>query len=244
MRQIRNLIGGLIIGAIAFGFFGYAPSDSDTPIALIKKIIKEVTQREDESSDWELAETGERLFDGQEVKTGHKSMALILFTDGSGLLRVRENSIANIYGEQKGKTINKNTFVQEGSVGFDVKKQEEDEEFKFTTPTVVASIRGTAGLVQVEKLSEGLQGEEASFRTTVIVEKGNVEVQSLVGDKQTLNVNSGESAVVDPTGNINIQNISTSQLNDLKKSKIDETKKIRIKTKDGVLEIEYLVEEE
>ena len=61
-------------------------SVDDTPIALIKKIIKDVTYRNDDASDWEIAKTGIPLADGQEVKTGFKSLALILFTDGSGLL--------------------------------------------------------------------------------------------------------------------------------------------------------------
>ena len=80
---------------------------SDTPVALVKKIILDVTYKKLGQSDWEEAKTGQPLKDGEEVKTGPKSLALILFSDGSGLLRVRENSILHIYGKRENNKLNK-----------------------------------------------------------------------------------------------------------------------------------------
>ncbi len=49
----------------------------------------------------EVAKTGVPLKNGEQVKTGYKSLALVLFTDGTGLLRVRENSTMYIYGKKR-----------------------------------------------------------------------------------------------------------------------------------------------
>ena len=209
----------------------YLLSNDETPIALIKKIVKDVTFKESEESDWELAKTGVPLQDGQEVKTGTKSLALILFTDGSGLLRVRENSILHIYGEKESNKLNKNTFLQRGQLGFQVSKQE-DEQFKFTTPTVVASIRGTGGYIDVE--------DENS--TTVVCETGLIELQATGGDKQTGSLSGGNAANINSDGQITINPMNQSQQDELNKNKQTDTKKIKIKTKEGEIEIEYLPE--
>ena len=85
---------------------------SATPVAQIKKIIQDVTQRESESENWEKAINGENLNAGHQVKTGAKSLAVIYFTDqSSSLLRVRENSIANIYGKETDKVILRSCFA-------------------------------------------------------------------------------------------------------------------------------------
>jgi hypothetical protein len=206
-------------------------SNDETPIALIKKIIKDVTFKESEEADWELAKTGVPLQDGQEVKTGTKSLALILFTDGSGLLRVRENSILHIYGEKDAQKLNKNTFLQKGQLGFQVSKQE-DEQFKFTTPTVVASIRGTGGYIDVPDDSS----------TTIVCETGLIQLQATGGQKQSGDLAGGNSANINSNGQITINPMTQNQQNQLNKNKQTETKKIKIKTKEGEIEIEYLPE--
>ncbi len=204
-------------------------SDDSTPIALIKKIIKDVEQRKDDVSDWELAKTGLPLSDGQEVRTGSKSLALILFTDGSGLLRVRENSIANIYGKAENRTVSKNTFIARGRVGFDVNKQNENEEFTFTTPTVVASIRGTSGYFDVDDTS-----------STIVCETGLIELQATGRQRQSGTLTGGNTANINNNGEVFISQITEGQQNQLKRTKQTETKKIRIRTPNGIIEIEYL----
>lgn len=207
-------------------------SVDDTPIALIKKIIKDVTYRNDDASDWEIAKTGIPLADGQEVKTGFKSLALILFTDGSGLLRVRENSILHIYGEKEDDRVSKNTFIQKGKLGFEINKQE-NEEFKFTTPTVVASIRGTSGYFDIE-------GDSS---TTVVCETGLIELQASAGLKQSGSLSAGNAANINKNGEINFGTITNDQQDQLDQTKKTKTKKIKIDTKNGVIEIEYLQDE-
>ena len=231
--KVNKIIMFFVFVVIVFSFFtgGNLSASDKTPIALVKKILKDVTYKENADADWELAKTGIPLQDGQEIKTGNKSLALILFTDGSGLLRVRENSILHIYGEKEINKLNKNTFLEKGQLGFQVSKQE-DEQFKFTTPTVVASIRGTGGYIDVEDDSS----------TTVVCETGLIELQATGGEKQSGNLSAGNSANISSNGQIQINPMSQEQQSELNKNKQTETKKIKIKTKEGEIEIEYLPE--
>ncbi len=202
----------------------------ETPVALIKKIVKDVSYRPDDQSDWELAKTGKPLADGEEIRTGYRSLALVLFTDGSGLLRVRENSILHIYGDKEGEKIDKNTFIRRGKVGFDVAKQSEDESFKFTTPTVVASIRGTEGVIDVADDST----------TTVICQIGLIALNSVLGNQSSGSVGGGSTAIIRKDGSIEVRQSTEEENNEVDKSKQSETRKLKLNTNEGKIEIEYL----
>jgi len=232
MKYNKLLIVSLIIAAfISIGFV--LEENNETPIALIKKIIKDVSYKTIDASDWEVAKTGIPLKSGEQIKTGYKSLALILFTDGTGLLRVRENSIMYIYGDREDKKINKNTFIEKGLIGFDINKQDA-EEFKFTTPTAVAAIRGTSGYVEV--------GSDSS--TTIVVNHGKIEVQSLVGEKSKAVVEGGSALSIRPDGQILKGVISSEQSNKFSKTKNTEVRKLLIETEDGTIELEFYPEEE
>lgn len=213
-----------------FGFTSDKISNSgdDTSVAVVKKIIKDVTYKKANVSDWEFAKTGLPLKNDEQVKTGSKSLALILFSDGSGLLRVRENSILHIYGSKEEKKVNKNTFIEKGLIGFDVNRQA-DEEFKFTTPTAVASIRGTAGFIDVDE----------NNTTTLSLEHGTVEFESTKGDKKSGTVTGGNSATIDSEGNIEINPTSEKDKKKHDQTRSLNTKKVTIKTNRGTIVLEY-----
>lgn len=206
---------------------------TDTPVAVMKKTVNKVMQKEI-NKNWVSSKTGNILFNGMEIKTGYKSLAIIKFTDNSGILTIRENCVANIYAAQKNKTMDKNTIIHQGTVHFDVNKQSVDEEFKFTTPTVVASIRGTSGYIEVEKDST----------TNIICEKGMIEVEAIKGRKEKSQVSTGSSLSISTEGVISKSEINSEQQIKLKKSKQTEVKTLKIKTPEGVLEIKYLPKEQ
>ncbi|MFA5806662.1 MAG: FecR family protein [Melioribacteraceae bacterium] len=198
----------------------------DTPVAFVKKIVKDVTYKKAGEKDWEFAKTGLSLMNDEEVKTGSKSLALVLFTDNSGLLRVRENSILHIYGKFENKKIDKNTFIQKGLIGFEVNKQE-NEEFKFTTPTAVASIRGTLGFIEVDSDSS----------TKIFLEHGSLDFQSTKGQNGTLT--GGNTAVINKDGNISYNENSDGDKKKNDQTKNLNTKRVKIMTNQGEVIIEY-----
>ena len=218
----------ILAGIIAVGALWAYNKPADTPVALIKKVVQDVTYKKADMEDWEDAKVGIPLNDGEEVKTGFRSLALVLFTDGSGILRVRENSILHIYGEKQEKSLDKNTFIEQGKVGFEVSKQDEDEEFKFTTPTVVASIRGTEGLIYV-----------TTGATNFYLHRGSAFLQATMGSQQSGTIGANQVVTIDSTGNMNIIEATQQNMDDFTQSLQVETEKVKIETDTHKLEIEY-----
>ncbi|MFC2133257.1 FecR domain-containing protein [Bacteroidota bacterium] len=228
MKRNKIYIVIVLAGLISIASVASYSETTDTPVALIKKIVQDVSYKSKDMDDWESAKVGIPLNDGEEIKTGFKSLALVLFTDGSGILRVRENSILHIYGEKKEKTLDKNTFIEQGKLSFEVNKQEEDEEFKFTTPTVVASIRGTTGLIKVTTGS-----------TNFYLEKGMAFLQATMGAQQSGTIGANQAVLVDSTGSLDIIKATQQTMDEFSASLQTETKKVLIETDSYKLEIEY-----
>lgn len=180
----------LIILIASFQLFAGEPQQpGDSPVAIVMKTIKEVSFKKDKAN-WVEAKAGIPLATNDEIKTGDKSLALIKFTDNS-ILRVRENSSLKIYADKKQGDLSKNTYIDKGKVGFNVTKQQ-NEEFKFTTPTMVASIRGTDGYFDV--------GEDGN--TLLVCNEGQIEVQATQGEKQSGTVSGGNFVQVNENGSI------------------------------------------
>ncbi len=214
-------------------FFAFAGSallpGPESSIAMISKIIKEVNYKSAEINNWEKAKLGTPLGNGDGVKTGKRSIAVVEFLDGS-LLRVRPETEIEIYGEPKDGKQNKETEIKSGVVQFEI-TQQKDEEFKFTTPTGLASIRGTSGFFKV--------GDE---ETILVVEKGIIDVLGKGGLKEKGTVEAGKTAYISANGSVKIQKTPDNLLNELKKVKSAKTVKYIIETDDGEYEIEVLEE--
>ncbi len=225
---MKKIILLLLIPLIAFTNICLAgdPPDGST-VALVKKIVKDVTYKKSGQSDWEVAKTGTPLSDGGQVKTGANSLALVLFTDGSGLLRVRENTVLNIYGTKDGKKMNKNTFIEKGRLGFEVNKQEDDE-FKFTTPTAVASIRGTAGLFKVDSLG-----------TTLVGIEGLIDVRCPNDPSKYGQLQPGQTVYLNQNCELVINQSTEEDKKEYTDTKKTTNKKVKVKTSYGDIEIEY-----
>lgn len=204
---------------------------ADSPVAIMMKVVKDVTLKKAEA-DWSSVKIGAALSTNDEIKTGSQSLALIKFTDNS-ILRVRENSSLKIYADKNNKEISKNTYVDKGKVGFEVKRQG-NEEFKFTTPTMVASIRGTDGVLDVD----------GDGNTTFGLSSGSANISATQGNKGQGTVTSGFFVSVGNDGNINIQPIGNNpniqNLLNNNNNNTPQTKKLIIKTNVGDIIIEYI----
>jgi hypothetical protein len=121
----------------------YAQSPDEKAIGLVSKVIMDVT-RWAPTTDWVKAQRGDILDAGHMLRTGERSVAVIKLKDNS-LLRLREKSQVTLAGGTLNNAFQKGVSVNGGTVGFRVQKQRPGEEFRFSTPTSVASIRGTEG---------------------------------------------------------------------------------------------------
>jgi hypothetical protein len=168
--------------------------------AHIIKVVRDVERKS--TTGWSKAVTTDQLKSGQEVRTGEKSLAIILFADQSKVA-VREKSVITIAGEMQGRQIiNRDVFIERGRVVFGVKKQQ-TEQFRFTSPISVASIRGTEG---------GTGFDPAAGEADITIVVGSAEFRNTRSNQSTT-VNSGQTAVADSAGNVTRQNANRNQLN-------------------------------
>ncbi len=84
---------------------------------------------------------GQVLKSGDKLQTGDKSFCSIKFLDDRSLLRIKQNSTCTIQGKRKEKAIEKNILAEVGSFFLSLFRQREN--LKVTTPTSVASVKGT-----------------------------------------------------------------------------------------------------
>jgi hypothetical protein len=225
MNRIKILLVVIIASLVVLGFSVYKPAG---PIAIIKKVVNDVKYKIADKSGWEIAKASQMLSDRDEIKTGNKSLAIILFTDGSGQLRIRENAVLQIYGQKDNKQLNKNALLQNGTISFEVSKQA-NEEFKFTTPTAVASIRGTGGLLGAN-----------SDSTQLILEHGSVDFNSLIQGGGGGTLTGGQTGTIYRNGTFTFHQTNANEKKLLESGKNVNTKKVRVKVGNKILEIEYL----
>jgi hypothetical protein len=157
-------------------------------VALISKVVLDVSRRE-VGKDWQSAKKGETLGSGDKVKTGAKSIAIVKFKDNS-LVRVRELTELTVTGAMSGSAFSKAVEMKSGVVGFNIKKQQTGEEFRFSSPTSVASIRGTGG-----SLSSFANAD------TLIVTAGLVEFSNNISSTK-VDVPAGYTGISKPDGTI------------------------------------------
>ena len=139
--------------------------------------------------DWAPAKRGGALGFGDIVRTGASSFAIIKFTDKS-IVKVRESSELTLTSET---ALSKNVELQKGVIGFNVQKQQKNSEFRFTSPTSVASIRGTGGRFATRELSD-----------TLIVVEGNVLLTNSLSN-QSVEVGAGFTGISNADGTIQVR---------------------------------------
>jgi hypothetical protein len=188
-RCIRTFLGIVIIlGVSTRAAFALYPDEQ--PIGLFSKVILDVTHKVPDST-WQMATRGQTLGSGDMIKTGLRSFAVIKFKDNS-LVRVREQSEVTVTGILQEKRFSKSVDIRNGGVGFNVTKQRTEEEFRFSSPTSVASIRGTGGVF--------IRGE---FDTLTVID-GAVLIRNTVSS-DTATVQAGYTALSGPDGSLRVR---------------------------------------
>ena len=230
MKKINLIFTGIIFLS-SIVFMAFLPFPSNSPnynAAIVLKVIQDVKHKKPQK-DWVVTKPATPLEAKDQLRTGDKSVAVIRFIDGSSL-RVRENSVITIFADKKDRGLIKNTKIDVGKMRFDVEEQKDEDEFIITTPTAVATIRGTSGLVNV--FEDG--------QTILTVETGTVEVRALFGAQQSGTVEAGNSSVVTVEGTVSITKANEQQLNEVRNSLKTNEKFIRVQTPQGTFRIYYL----
>lgn len=176
--------------------------DPDKPVALIYKPVGSVEYLK-EGKTWTKATPATPLLSGDQVRTGPKSFVVIKFIENS-ILRLQENSQITIRAElTASKEFSKNVNLERGELTFDVKKRE-NEKFEFSTPTSVASIRGTQGML--------IDGADS---TDVLILGAGIVLFTNNISNQFVNVTPGQTAYSYANGKIEIKKATPEQLQKL-----------------------------
>ena len=191
LKNILSIFLLIFFLALNFGF-----GINNASIAVVTKTILEVMKKS-ASNNWTNAEKGDMLVGGDQIKTGKKSLAVVKFKDNS-IIRLHEHSELTVNGEGTPGAIIKSALLTSGSIGFDIKKQE-NAQFRLTSPTSVASIRGTMG-----KWSRG---------DTLVVTKGLVNLKNLISNKD-IDVSAGEIGFSKDDGSISSRKATENELVD------------------------------
>lgn len=197
-RHVRT--SALFLTACAVFILATGFRQSTGSMALVFKIVQDVTKKTS-TADWTKALKGENLASGDQVKTGTRSLAIVKFLDNS-ILRVREQSVLTVSGEGSRGAQVKTIQLEAGAFGFDVKKQRQNEQFRLTSPTSVASIRGTKG-----KWCGG------TGKDTLVVGEGLVNLKNMVSNKD-LDVPAGFIGFSNDDGSLSSRRATTEELAD------------------------------
>jgi hypothetical protein len=201
MAKRISIIGVLVLlGLFSLGQRG--PQDKKAISAYIIKVIRDVNMKSP-TTGWQKAIPLSQLKSGYEVKTDKSSLAMILFADQSKLI-LREKSIVTIKGEVKGKEIiSRSVHMDRGEMIFNVKKAE-TEQFRFSSPISVASIRGTRG----SYVSGG-------WVDSLTILDGLTDLTNSLSGK-TGSVATGQTGVADSSGNFSVHQASDQSLNTIR----------------------------
>ena len=219
----------VILASFLSGFYMIA----EDQVAIFTKVYNDV-QVKPEKGSWYAAKRAGALQNGDNIKTGDQSNAVVKFMDGS-ILRIRPKSELTVFSERNGSKVDKSISVDVGTIGFDVRKRK-DEAFRFTSPTSVASIRGTDG---------GYSTDDAADVLTILT--GLAELENKVTGKK-VEVKSGETGELNKkTGEISFRKSTESDLNNANSANSESsgkshTIKIEFKMEDQStknLEIQY-----
>ncbi|MBF8247740.1 MAG: hypothetical protein HW374_540, partial [Bacteroidetes bacterium] len=154
MKRMYIIVTVLSVVLLLLSVAWQNPQDKRDIQAYVVKVVNTVTKK-GPTTGWSDAVTADRLKAGYEVQTDGGSLAIIKFQDDSKLI-VRQKSIVNIKGQVQGKQIlDRTVHMTKGNMAFNVKKSEK-EQFRFSSPVSVASIRGTEGAYIVGQTGGGM----------------------------------------------------------------------------------------
>ncbi len=211
---------------IAVFFFSGAGEEVNAPAAVVTKVVNGA-QYKASAGKWTDLKVGQALNSDDMVKTTGKSLVVIKFTDNS-VLKVRENSQVTISTLKKDKNVSKTVDVDKGAVNASVTKQDQ-QDFKFKSPTLVASVRGTWLLFGV--------GQDT---TNLDLSEGKLFCEAQLGKRESGDLSENQTVTVTPEGTY-----SPRQMTELEKKRFENSnranvKKVILKTPQGDVVIEYL----
>ena len=177
------------------------PQDKGDFPATVIKVVKSVDKK-GPAAGWQKALLADQLHSGYSLRTEQGSFAMIKFPDETKII-VRQNSIVEVKAQVQGRQVlDRSVYMTRGNVAFDVKKQA-TEQFRFSSPVSVASIRGTKG-----GYSSGADSVDQ-----LIINEGLATLTNLLSHLSQ-DVSTGQIGITYGNGQINVHNSTHDQQQD------------------------------
>ena len=210
--MIRYLINIFLISSILF------PSSK---VAIAIKIKGDVSVLYKGLNSEQVLKPGSPLSYQDNIKTGKNGYIALMYLDDKTVVKMLGNSDLTIMGDRSGNKINKSLDIKYGRVAANVKPQK-GKEFRVSTPTSVASVKGTEFAIQ----SDPSTGD--SF--TLI--EGLIEVTNSITGEST-EVEEGETAISTPDGSLDVAETTSDDLNGFEEASIEPpTQELRFEVED------------
>ena len=213
MKKLLSII------LISFSSYLYA-----TKVAVAIKITGNVSIYYAGEGNKQTLKSGSPLSSRDKIVTGKNGFALIMYLDDKTTLKILKNSTLEILGDRSDKTINKSIDIKYGKVAANVKPQN-GKDFTISTPTSVASVKGTEFAVS----------SDPSAGDSFTLLEGLIEVTNSITGQST-DVQEGETAVSSPDGSLDVSQTTEEDLNDFEDANIEmpsQELKFEIEDEDG-----------
>jgi len=162
-------------------------------IALVLKVKGKVyIVRGEDAANAVKPKRGYKLQDGDKILTDAKSYAAIRYLDDASTVRIRANSTCYIRGKKEKNEILKNVYLEVGTILARVTQQK--GKFEVSTPTSVASVKGTIWITDQKPLGGKDKGKTLHYGLGGIVEVSNDGGTALLHEGETAEVLSKTAA--------------------------------------------------
>jgi hypothetical protein len=121
---------------------GLWAAEAAKSVAITVKSTGEVLLSAAGSKSEKALKTGDRLNDGDRIRTGADGRAVLVFTDDKSQLKLTPQTDLVLHANRQGGRTDKEVELSAGTLWSKVTRQQ--GEFRIATPTSVASVKGTA----------------------------------------------------------------------------------------------------
>lgn len=185
-------------------------SQPNSSIAVLSKVKGEVSVKNNSDfKDFIKVNPGYIFKDGDHVKTGINSFAVLIYLDDKSMVKLKSSTSLVINGIKDGNGINKNLNLNNGAIKSIINKQKKGE-FKVTSPTSVASVKGTSfwsvtnfdqgdtffneeGIVEIKNLISGEIIDLLENQTGVSLSSGLINISQTIQSDIPIDEDSGEN---------------------------------------------------
>ena len=210
--MIRYLINFFLISSILF------PS-SKVAIAIKTKGDVSVVYKGLNSA--QVLKPGSPLSHRDKIKTGKNGFIALMYLDDKTVVKMLGNSDLTIMGDRSGNKINKSLDIKYGRIAANVKPQK-GKEFRISTPTSVASVKGT---------EFAIQSDPSSGDSFTLIE-GLIQVTNSITGEST-QVQEGETAISTPDGSLDVAETTSDDLDGFEEASMEPpTQELRFEVED------------